>query len=159
MRKLLIQFVKFGLVGVSNTLVYYLVYALTYMVCDNYYAANIVGWFISVINAYLWQNIFVFKEDVAAEKRVWWKVLLKTYVAYAFTGLVVNNVMLMLWLDVIDIARFCGGFTGWLASYGIVVTAEKFAGYIAPFLNVAVTIPLNFIINKFWAYKQRKKER
>lgn len=159
MKKLFIQFVKFGLVGVSNTIVYYIIYALTYMICDNYYAANIVGWFISVINAYLWQNIFVFKEDASAQKRVWWKVLLKTYAAYAFTGLVINNVMLMLWLDVIDISRFCVSITQWLSVNGIVMEAEKFAGYIAPFLNMAVTIPLNFIINKFWAYKQNKKER
>lgn len=159
MKKTFIQFVKFGLVGVSNTLVYYIIYAITYMLCDNYFIANIVGWFISVINAYLWQNIFVFKEDTAGEKRVWWQVLIKTYMAYAFTGLIVNNVMLWVWMDVIQIARFCSGITSLMYKWGIEITAEKFAGYAAPFLNVAITIPLNFIINKYWAYRQRRKDK
>lgn len=155
MKKILIQFIKFGMVGVLNTLVYYVIYALTYMLCGNYFAANIVGWLISVINAYLWQNIFVFQEDAAREKRVWWKVLLKTYAAYAFTGLVVNNVMLWLWIDVIHIAKFLELPLEWMRRYGVEMTADKLAGLAAPFLNMAVTIPINFIMNKFWAYRQR----
>ncbi|MBQ4283434.1 MAG: GtrA family protein [Lachnospira sp.] len=155
MKKSLIQFIKFGLVGVSNTIVSYVIYALVYTPTDNYVLANIVGWAISVLNAYVWQNLFVFKEEEGKEKRVWWKVLLKTYMAYAFTGLILSNVLLWLWLDVIGIGAYLNGVVTWLGEFGIEVTAEKFAGYIAPFLNMAVTIPTNFLVNKFWAYRQK----
>ena len=159
MKKTLIQFIKFGLVGVSNTLVNYIVYTQVFRFTHNYYYANVLGWLISVINAYIWQNMFVFKQDESGEKRVWWKVLLKTYMAYAFTGLIVNNVLLWLWLDAINISVFCGGITDWLATKGIVFTASDFAAYIAPFLNMGVTIPLNFVTNKFWAYRQKNIEQ
>ncbi len=155
MKKSLIQFIKFGIVGVSNTLVNYVVYALVYTPTDNYILANIVGWAVSVLNAYAWQNLFVFKQEEGKEKRVWWKVLLKTYAAYGFTGLILNNVLLWLWLDVISIGTYLGGVVAWLENYNIKMTADKFAGYIAPFLNMAVTIPTNFFVNKFWAYRQK----
>lgn len=154
MKKLLVQFIKFGLVGVSNTVVYYLVYALVYTFSDNYILSNVVGWAISVINAYIWQNMFVFREQEDKAKRVWWRVLIKTYMAYAFTGLIVNNVLLWLWMDVIGIGNYCSGVILWLESVGVMMSAERFAGYIAPLLNAAVTIPTNFVINKFWAYRQ-----
>lgn len=154
MKKLLVQFIKFGLVGVSNTVVYYLVYALVYTFSDNYILSNVIGWAISVINAYIWQNMFVFREQENKAKRVWWRVLIKTYMAYAFTGLIVNNVLLWLWMDVIGIGNYCNGVILWLESVGVMMTAERFAGYIAPLLNAAVTIPTNFVINKFWAYRQ-----
>ncbi len=155
MKKTLIQFIKFGLVGVSNTVVSYVIYALVYTPTDNYVLANIVGWAVSVLNAYIWQNLFVFKEDQSKEKRVWWKVLLKTYTAYAFTGLILSNVLLWMWLDLIKIGTYCGVITDIIADYGVYMTPEKFAGYIAPFLNMAVTIPTNFVVNKFWAYRQK----
>ena len=149
------QFIRFGLVGISNTAVSYLVYALTFRLTDNYFLANVLSWLISVLNAYLWQNIFVFREDSNAQKRVWWKVLLKTYMAYAFTGLFLNNVLLWLWVDIIDISRFAGSILSILKGYGVSMTGREFAGYAGPLLNMVVVIPINFVMNKFWAYRQK----
>lgn len=149
------QFIRFGLVGISNTAVSYLVYALTFRLTDNYFLANVLSWLISVLNAYLWQNIFVFREDSNAQKRVWWKVLLKTYMAYAFTGLFLNNVLLWLWVDIIDISRFAEGILSVLKEYGVSMTGREFAGYAGPLLNMVVVIPINFVMNKFWAYRQK----
>ena len=28
--------------------------------------------------------------------------------------------------------------------------------YIATFVNLIITVPLNFLLNKFWAYRKRK---
>lgn len=149
------QFIRFGLVGISNTAVSYLVYALTFRLTDNYFLANVLSWLISVLNAYLWQNIFVFREDSNAQKRVWWKVLLKTYMAYAFTGLFLNNVLLWLWVDIIDISRFAGSILSILKECGVSMTGREFAGYAGPLLNMVVVIPINFVMNKFWAYRQK----
>ena len=155
-KKTLIQFLKFGLVGVSNTLVSYAIYAIVFAVSGNYLLGNVIAWLLSVLHAYLWQNIFVFRQDQAAQKRVWWKVLIKTYAAYAFTGLFLNNVLSWLWISVIDISRYCGGMIEFLAGHGIVLTSYEFAGYVGPILNIVFAIPINFFMNKCWAYKQKR---
>lgn len=155
-KALLAQFVRFGLVGVSNTVVSYVVYALTFGLTDNYFLANVFSWLLSVLHAYVWQNIFVFREDTKLQKRVWWKVLLKTYAAYAVTGLFFNNVLLWLWVDIIDVSRFCTGLITMLSEHGIVLTGREFAGLLGPILNMVFVIPINFAMNKFWAYRQKK---
>jgi len=30
--------------------------------------------------------------------------------------------------------------------------------FIAPILNLLISVPLNFVINKYWAFKSSKKE-
>ena len=69
----IIQFIKFGLVGVSNTLVNYIVYVIFVALGAHYLVANTMGFLISILNAYFWGSRFVFKEDKTKEKRVWWK--------------------------------------------------------------------------------------
>lgn len=154
------QFIKFGLVGVSNTVVSYVTYSLCYYVFHtNVHVANIVGFIISVLNAYIWQSRFVFKESEEGEHRVWWQVLIKTYISYAFSGLFLTEVLLLLWLNVIHIEQFLEPLAAWITNIGISMTAEDAAVSLAPFLNMVVTIPINFCINKFWAYRQKGKKR
>lgn len=159
-KKLFIQFIKFGLVGVLNTLVNYVVYALVIYIMgmDYYILANVLGFLISVLHAYAWQTKLVFKEDENAQHRVWWQVLLKTYVAYSFTGLILNNLLLLFWLEVVDISRFMQPLLEIAQKMGIIMTGKEMATYLAPFLNMAVSIPLNFVINKFWAYAQKENK-
>ncbi|MGN0686859.1 MAG: GtrA family protein [Oscillospiraceae bacterium] len=156
--KSLLQFLKFALVGVSNTLVS----QLTYMACIalgmHYLAANIIGFVISVLNAFFWQTRFVFKEDENAQTRVWWQVLLKTYAAYAFTGLLLNNLLLIVWIDLIRIENYTLPLTQLINSVGIGISNSDLAKDIAPLLNMVVNVPINFVINKFWAYRQKSKD-
>lgn len=138
----LIQFVKFGIVGVSNTLISYVLYSggllLFRKLClfgqSDYLIAQIVAFIISVAWSFYWNNKFVFKiED--GKRRSIWKALLKTYVSYSFTGLFLSSALLILWVQIFHISEF-----------------------IAPIINLVITVPLNFIINKFWAFKQSNKE-
>ncbi len=153
----ILQFIKFGLVGVSNTLVSQAVYMICTFFGFHYLAASIISFIISVLNAYFWQIKFVFQEDKDAEKRVWWQVLLKTYAAYAFTGLLLNNFLLILWIDVFCISTIIQPLTDFVNRFGLSYTNERLAVDIAPLLNMVVNIPINFAINKFWAYRQKKK--
>ena len=150
------QFIKFGLVGLSNTLVSQVIYMIFTTLGLYPVLANIIAFVLSVLHAFYWQNRIVFKEDENAEKRVWWQVLLKTYSAYAFTGLFLNNVLLVVWLDLIKIENFTPPLTELLNGRGIGIENHDLAVYIAPLLNIPINVPLNFIINKFWAYRQKK---
>lgn len=64
--------------------------------------------------------------------------------------------LLWLWVDVIDISRFCTGIANGLMGIGIVLTDRELSGYLGPVLNMFVTIPVNFVMNKFWAYRQKE---
>lgn len=153
----LLQFIKFGLVGISNTVVSYVVYSLCYYALHtNVHVANIAGFIISVLNAYIWQSRFVFKEREDAEHRVWWKTLFKTYISYAFSGLFLTEVLLVLWMNIIRLDQYLGSIIMWLADHRVQMSATDLAASLAPILNMVVTIPINFVINKFWAYRQKK---
>lgn len=133
---LFMQFVKFGIVGVSNTLVSYSIYIVClllfqhYNVIKNidYIIAQIISFILSVLWSFYWNNkmVFVKKEG---QKRSIWKTLLKTYVSYSFTGLFLNSILLFLWINIVHISEF-----------------------IAPIINLLISVPLNFIINKYWAF-------
>lgn len=154
------QFIKFGMVGAFNTLLNYAIYNLCYYVFGSgVHIANFIGFTISVLSAFFLQSRFVFRQEENAEKRVWWKVLIKTYVSYSFTGLFLTELLLLFWLELVDLGSHLGGICGWLAGFGIKFEPQDLAASLAPLLNMVVTIPLNFFINKFWAYRQNKNPK
>lgn len=126
------QFIQFGMVGVSNTLISYVVYALLIMVEVNYLIASVAGFVVSVANAFYWNDRYVFKKE-QKEERSKWRTFVKTFTAYAGTGLLLSNILLVVWVDVIGVSQLLG-----------------------PIINLLITIPLNFILNKFWAFRQKK---
>ncbi len=130
----LLQFVKFGLVGVSNTLVYYGIYSLLVHFGCHYAIANGIGFVISVLNSYLWNSLFVFKKG-EGKKRNSAATLVKTFISYALTGLLLQTLLLHLLIDV-----------------------AGFSKYVAPLLCVCVTTPLNFLLNKFWSFREKDKD-
>lgn len=126
----LCQFVKFGIVGVSNTLISYVVYMILVGMDVYYLLASVIGFLASVINAFYWNDRYVFKEE-EGEQRVWYKAFLKTFTSYAGTGLILNNILLVVWVDGIGVHEALG-----------------------PVINLFITIPLNFLLNKYWAFKR-----
>lgn len=122
-----LQFIKFGLVGVLNNLICYTVYLILITLGMYYILANVTGFTVSVFNSYYWNNKYVF---AAENKRIWWKTFVKTYLSYAGTGIILSNCLLLFWIEVCHIPELIG-----------------------PVLNLLFTIPINFIVNKFWAYK------
>ncbi|MBO6232115.1 MAG: GtrA family protein [Ruminiclostridium sp.] len=161
-RAAIIQFIKFGIVGVSNTLVNYIVYLIFFSIGVPYLIANALGFIISVLNAWFWGSRFVFKEDETKQKRVWWQVLLKTYASYLL-GFFINSFLLWVWVDVLNVGQYFGfvgdilnGVTGIVGMQPKEYTAETLSGIVGPIINIFVVVPINFVINKFWAYRQKK---
>lgn len=133
----LVQFVKFGIVGASNTAISYGLNVLVlnilqpYHLSWDYIAGNVVAFILSVLWSFYWNNKYVFTQG-DGETRSIWKTLLKTYVSYGFTGIVLTNILSYIWIDLLGISK-----------------------YIAPLINLIISIPLNFIINKLWAFKTK----
>ncbi len=129
----LAQFIKFGLVGLSNTLLSYAIYLLTLLILSplklswDYFVASFLSFVLSVLWSYFWNNRFVFKQD--SKKRSFWKSLFKTYLSYAFTGIILGNILLYVWVALLGIPKT-----------------------LAPLLSLVITVPLNFLLNKYWAF-------
>lgn len=128
----LCQFVKFGIVGISNTLISYFVYIILITFKFHYLIASIGGFIISVINAFFWNNKYVFKPE-DGEKRTLLGPFFKTFTSYAGTGLILNNILLVLWINIFNMHEMIG-----------------------PIVNLFITIPLNFLLNKYWTFKETK---
>lgn len=128
----LVQFIKFGIVGLSNTLISYVVYFVGVRFGMHYLLASVLGFVISVLNSFYWNNKYVFQQG--DEERNLWLTLVKTFMAYASTGLVLANILLYIWVDVLGISEYLG-----------------------PIINLVITVPLNFVINKLWAFRGRQR--
>lgn len=131
-KKLFIQFIKFGLVGITTTLLSYGIYSILVFIGVPYLMANIIAFVIGTLNSFLWNSACVFKKD-ESEKRNPLFVLLKTFLTYGSTSLVLSSLFLFILVEKINCSE-----------------------YVAPILILFVTFPLNFFINKFWAYKTNR---
>ena len=128
-KKSLIQFIKFGIVGVSNTILGLSIYYLFIWINkDLYQVGNVVSWIISVAWSCYWNNRFVF-----AQEKNGWNLLLKrlgkSYVSYGIS-LLLSIILLYIQVEIL-----------------------KWSETIAPLVNLLITIPLNFVMNKYWTFK------
>lgn len=161
--KSLLQFIKFCIVGLSNTIICEGIYVVLLFFGVHYLAANIIGNLISILNAYYWSNKYVFKAE-EGEERVWWKVLIKTYATYGFS-MVLSAGLLVFWLEIVKLEQFMGpvlfllgnlGILSGLSKIGIALEAKILSEILAAAINLIITIPLNYIINKYWAFGKEK---
>ena len=153
------QPIRFGMVGLFNTFLSMAIYNLLYhLFGTSYHFANVMQFIISVFSAYLLQSTFVFQKE-ESEKRVWWKVLIKTYVSYALTGLVLTEILLTLWIDVIRIENYIGFLVELGSRFGVNMTAHDMAVTVAQIINIFFTVPINFLLNKKWTYRKGKSTK
>ena len=132
MKNTFIQFIKFGIVGLINTI---LSYAITnscyYLLHLHEQISNVIAFIITVFISFMLNGKFVFKEN--KEERSFWKSLLKVYASYSITSLFLTAILLYVEEQKLGIPH-----------------------YIATLMNLIVTVPINFILNKLWAYKDKK---
>ncbi len=124
------QFVKFGIVGSINSILGLVIYWICIWIGTHYLVANATGFIITVAISYVLNNTFTFLPSDGARVSWSFKALLKVYVSYFFTGILINSVLLWFWNDYIGISE-----------------------NLSPILNLFVTVPINFLLNKLWAYK------
>lgn len=135
-RDRLTQFYKFCMVGVSNVAFSYTVNVITLLLINlvkpglkyDYIIANIVAFLLAVYWSFFWNSrkVFHLKTRSKAQRR---KALMRSYLCYGFTGVLLNNLLSTLWIKGLGISKF-----------------------ISPLLNLVFTIPLNYMTNKKWAF-------
>lgn len=131
----IVQFVKFGLVGVSNTLIHLAIYYLcVYAFGLHYQPANLIAFLVSVLNAYFWNSRYVFSSRAKRSAGVRTATLFKTLCAYAATYLT-SLFLLWLWVEKLHVSEA-----------------------VAPLINLCITVPLNYLINKFWTFREKKTD-
>ena len=124
------QFIKFALVGASNSAVYLGVYYMLVCSSSTLLAALIgqsTAWILSVANSFVWNRKFVF--DASAE--VWWRAMGKTFAGYS-SCFVLSSVLTVIQLELLGIPAA-----------------------IVPIVNLPIMGPINFLILKYWAFRNR----
>lgn len=123
------QFVKFGIVGVMNTMISFIVYYIFVLISNELYLiGSVAGFVMSVLNAFYWNSNYVFQKS---DEKL--RTLIRTFIAYG-SNLLIGTFMLWLLVDKCGLSLF-----------------------IAPMINLMITVPLNFLLNKFWVMKKSHK--
>lgn len=137
-----IQFIKFGLVGLSNTAISYSIDMFCYYVLlahapwpesAKILVTAVLAFTISVTNSYYWNNRYVFGSGERKTAVQHLRAYLRTVMCYGLTGLLLGPA-LKIWLN-------DHGVQYWLSSIACLV----------------VTVPLNFVMNKFFAFRSSNK--
>ena len=125
--KVMTQFIKFCVVGVSNTVVHLSIYYLLLWVNVYYLLANIIAFAVSVWNSYFWNKKFTF-----AAGKTTFSTILRLYATYGSTTLLGTGLLFVL-VDVIGLNE-----------------------YISPIINIGIITVINFILNKYIVFKKRE---
>ena len=132
MKKLIIQFFKFGIVGVINTVSSWIVYYSLLFVNIQYLVATTIAYFTSSIIGYFLNKIWVFKKNKEKKDN---SSIVRYYIVY-ISSYFLNLGCMYLLVDILGIS-------------------DK----IAPILVLFVTVPYNFIFSKLWIFKQKKQNK
>lgn len=123
-------FMKFGVVGVVNTVLSLIIYYICIAINNDWYlVGTILGYIISSIVGYFLNKLMVFKRpDIKHSKS-----LPRYYVVYA-SALLLNVLLIELWINGLHISS-----------------------WIAPILTLCFTVPYNFILSRLWVFSDDGK--
>ncbi len=122
----LINIIKFSIVGVSNTLLNFVIFILLNNIGINYILASIIAYSISIINSYFWNSRLVFKYDNKNKKSI----LIK-FIILNLIGLSINAVLMATLVRVLAIKKI-----------------------VAMFIVSLLVMCINYILNKIWVFKK-----
>jgi len=121
------QFIKYSLVGVLNTVIYYAIYYVILQLGFSYVIAVTVGTVISVANSYFWNKLFVFKSKKKS------------------TGEVVRFII------VYGVQYVCNIIVIYICINYIGLSAE-----IAGIPAIVIGVFISFFGHKFWSFRKKE---
>ena len=118
------EFILFALVGVSNTVINFIVYTILVFFSMPYLLANIIGYGVGMINSYLLNKHFVFQKK-EGDSSVFLKFVLVNIITVT-----VHSILLYFFVSIL----------GWHKIYS------------QAFVTI-ITLVLNYLGNKLWTFK------
>ena len=119
-----IRFIKFGMVGVINTLVNWIIFFILNALGMYYILANIIAYILGTVNSYLWNTLWVFKYKDKASTETTIKFIILNLI-----GLGLNTGILYVLVDLCNLNKFIGLVT-----------------------TTAIVMIINYIVNKLWVF-------
>ena len=144
-KKTIWQMVKFAIVGVLNTLVDFAVFQTLNLTLGWVYAAQVLGYTAGVVNSYLWNSSWTFREQRTRSFR---EIALFLLVNLASLGVSLG----MIWL-----CREVFGVTNeWVAGW----MPKALAGFlkgdtVAKLIATAVAIVVNYVGNRLFVFTKK----
>lgn len=120
-----ISIVKFSIVGVSNTLLNFIIFILLNSLGVNYMVASIIAYSLSIVNSYFWNSRLVFKCENENKKSVVIK-----FVILNLIGLSINTLLI-----------------------GVLVGILELKKIVAMVIVTLLVMCINYVLNKIWVFK------
>ena len=146
-KKSFLQLIKFGLVGVSNTLIDFLIASALNALFGIYYLAKIVGYACGIANSYFWNSRWTFREERRRDARE-----IVSFIAVNLVTLGLSLLLQWIFRDKLQLGAW------WMRTLGEnfltqLLNGERFCLLLA----TGIALIVNFLGNKLLVF--RKKEQ
>lgn len=131
MKEKLLPLIRYLIIAFVDTVLSYSVYGILLFCGAHYLVGSVAGFTASTVSAFYLNTRFVFTPK-GKKPEYTIRGLVKTFCSYGFTGVVTYNLLLMMWIEIFHIPKL-----------------------IAPVLSSAINFPINFCLNKYWAFRRR----
>lgn len=125
------QFIRFGIVGVSNTLITaIIIWVLLELLHFSDYLANIIGYVVGLTNSFIWNRKWTFASNAKAKDTIL-KFIITFAISYFFQ---LGNLYILLHYSGVD-------------------------PYVCQLLSIGVYTCINFVLNKYYTFKTSGNEQ
>jgi putative flippase GtrA len=148
-----LRFVKFGIVGGSGVVVNVgLLHAFTAYAKIDYRIASIIAIECAVINNFLWNYFWTWKDRQAGSKRSFAYMLFKFHLSSGLTALVVNWGLLVILNGVIKVDYHLSSVQVMHLHFGISNL------HVSNLIGIVCGAVVNFVLGHFWVFSKNNKK-
>ena len=144
----IVQFIQFGFVGVLNTLVDFLVFQALNLLAGWTYLAQFVGYSCGVVNSYLWNSNWTFRDSRTHSAR---EMLLFLIVNLASLGVSLG----VMWLCRNALGITDGRVSGWIPAW---LSGFVKGDTVAKLIATPCAIVVNFIGNRLFVFQGKRED-
>lgn len=147
-KKSLLQLLKFVLIGASNTLLDLIVTFALNAIFGIYYLAKIIGYACGILNSYIWNSRWTFREERRRDARE-----IVSFIAVNLVTLGLSLLLQWVFRDRLHLDAWWMGFAGenFLTK---LLNGERFCLLLAS----GIALLVNFAGNKLFVFKRRAEE-
>ncbi len=145
----LIEVIKFGIIGVLNTLLDFVLFFLFFNVLGiNMYVAQVMSYSLAMVHSYLWNRYWTFRQTGGVRVSEMWK-----FVVVNLLSLGINMLCLKLFHDLWHLESIANWALG-LVGFGPL--SDKMGAFFCKILAIPFVLGVSYVGNRIWVF--RKKE-